>query len=98
MQSHKNALQEIIGKTIRSIVFQSGGDINPETQLFLVFEDDTYFEFYGREIDFVRSISEGDIKKALDYARKFSSEVLVVNRNEILFLEDASNVKDWLHH
>jgi hypothetical protein len=78
MHSNKDALQEVIGKTIRSIVFRSGINISPETQLFLVFEDDTYFEFYGQEIDFVRSLSEGDITKAMDYARKFSTEVLVV--------------------
>ena len=71
MHSNKDALQEVIGKTIRSIVFRSGINVSPETQLFLVFEDDTYFEFYGQEIDFVRSLSEGDVTKAMDYARKF---------------------------
>jgi hypothetical protein len=82
MGSHKDTLQEVIGKTISSIVFRSGRDVNPETQLFLVFEDGTYFELYGQEIDFVRSLSEGDAAKAVDYARKFSSEVLVVNGND----------------
>jgi Phospholipid methyltransferase len=56
MNSCKDTLQEVIGR-----------DVNPETQLFLVFEDDTYFEFYGQEIDFVRSLSEGDATKAIDY-------------------------------
>jgi hypothetical protein len=81
MESHKFTLQEVIGKTIRSIIFRSGRDVNPETQLFLVFEDDTYFEFYGQDMGFVRSLSEGDTTKATDYARKFSHEVLVVSRN-----------------
>jgi hypothetical protein len=80
MLSRKNTLQEVIGKTIQAIVFRSGRDVNPESQLFLVFEDDTYLEFYGQEIGFVRSLSEGDTAKAIDYARKFSTEVLVVNR------------------
>jgi hypothetical protein len=78
MSFHSETLQEVIGKTIRSIVFRSGRDVNPGAQLFLVFEDGTYFELYGQEIDFVRSLSEGDATKAVDYARKFSSDVLVV--------------------
>ena len=51
-------------------------------QLFLVFEDDTYFEFYGQEIGCVRSLAQGGISKAIEYAGKFSSKVLVVNKNE----------------
>ena len=75
----KEPLQGVIGKTISSIVFRSEADISPETQLFLVFEDGTYFEFYGQEIHFVRSVSNGNVTTAIDYARKFSPEVLVVD-------------------
>ena len=82
MHACKDTLQTVIGKTIQSIIFRSGRDVNPETQLFLVFEDDTYFEFYGQEIDFVRSLSEGDTTKAMNYARKFSTEVLVINGSD----------------
>lgn len=74
----KEPLQGVIGKTIRSIVFRSEADVSPATQLFLVFEDGTYFEFYGQEMDFVRSVSDGGMMEAVDYARKFSPEVLVV--------------------
>jgi hypothetical protein len=38
------------------------------------------FEFYGQEINFVRSNSEGDTARASAYARKFGSEVLAVRR------------------
>jgi len=75
---HNETLQEVIGKTIRSIIFRSDRDVNPEAQLFLVFDDGTYFEFYGQEINFVHSLSEGDTARASTYARKFGSEVLVV--------------------
>ena len=81
MYSHKESLKAVIGKTIRSVVFRSGKEANPETQIFLVFEDGTYFEFYGQDMGFVRSLSEGDINKVTSYARKFSNEVFVVNRN-----------------
>jgi hypothetical protein len=82
MYSYKQSLQAVIGKTIRSIVFRSGTGVSPETQLFLVFEDDTYYEFYGQEMGFVRTLSEGDTTKAMNYARKFSSKVHVVDHKE----------------
>jgi hypothetical protein len=73
-------LQKVVGKTIRSIVFRSGRNVNPETQLFFIFEDGTYFEFYGQDINYVRSLSDGDVTKAIDYARRFSTEILIVNQ------------------
>lgn len=87
MYSNHESLKEVLGKTIRSIVFRSGMDASPETQLFLIFEDDTYFEFYGQEIGFVRCLSEGDSAKAVAYGRKFSSKVFVVNNAEPQYLE-----------
>jgi hypothetical protein len=87
MHARKDTLQTVIGKTIQSIIFRSGRDVNPETQLFLVFEDDTYFEFFGQEIYFVRSLSRGDTTKAIDYARKFGTEGFVVSGNETKLLE-----------
>lgn len=81
MYTKKESLKEVIGKTIRSVIFRSGLDANPETQLFLVFEDDTYFEFYGQEIGCVRSLSEGGTLKAMDYAGKFNSKLLVVDND-----------------
>jgi hypothetical protein len=82
MVTHKNAFRDVIGKTICSIVFRSGMDVNPGAQLFLVFEGGTYFEIYAQEMNFVRTLSDGDAIKAMEYAKKFSSDVLVVNRIE----------------
>ena len=82
MVLHASVLQDLIGKTICSIVFRSGRDVNPGAQLFLVFEGGTYFEIYAQEMNFVRSLSDGDVTNAMEYAKKFSSDVLVVNRVE----------------
>jgi hypothetical protein len=82
MYVKKESLKEVIGKTIRSVVFRSGYEASPEAQLFLVFEDGTYFEFYGQEIDCGRSLSEGGVDHAIEYARKFSSKLLIVNKLE----------------
>jgi hypothetical protein len=87
MYFQKDALQNVIGKTIRSVVFRSGRNVNPEVQLFLVFEDGTYFELYGQEIDFARTLSKGNATEAINYASKFSSELFVVSGSDP-FLEE----------
>jgi hypothetical protein len=76
----KEPLQGVFGKTIRSVVFRSGVNVSPASQLFLVFEDRTYFEFYGQEIHFIRSLADGDVAKAIEYVSKFSPKLLVVNQ------------------
>ena len=81
MHVNEEPLQGVIGKTISSVVFRSELDVSPEIQLFLVFEDGTYFEFYGQDINYVRSLSDGDVTKAIDYARRFSTEILIVNHD-----------------
>jgi hypothetical protein len=78
MLPNKDTLHEVIGKTIRSLVFRSGRDVHPEAQLFLVIKNGTYFELYGQEINSGRSLSEGNTARASAYARKFGSEVLVI--------------------
>ncbi len=82
MVLHANAFQDVVGKTICAVVFRSGRDVNPGAQLFLVFEGGTYFEIYSQEMNFVHTLSEGDATRAMEYAKKFSSDVLVVSRAE----------------
>jgi hypothetical protein len=41
----KDGAIEILGKTIRAVVIKEAED-SPRSQLFLVFEDGTHFEFY----------------------------------------------------
>ena len=42
----KDGLQHIIGKTTKSVIV-TRDDRPPRNQVFLVFDDNTYFEFYG---------------------------------------------------
>ena len=40
-------LKQIIGKTIAGIVIREGAESGPRYQLFVIFTDNTYLEFYG---------------------------------------------------
>ena len=42
----KAAVATIIGKTIKHVVVKEG-DSSPRSQVFLVFTDDSYYEFYS---------------------------------------------------
>jgi hypothetical protein len=46
----KSAICKIVGKTIAAVVVKEA-DRAPQTQVFLVFDDDTYFEIYSIEGD-----------------------------------------------
>lgn len=43
----KDGAQEILGRTISGVVIKSGSGREPTSQLFLVFSDGSYFEFYS---------------------------------------------------
>lgn len=56
------AFDEIVGKTIDEVIFKENPS-NPKQQLFLVFDDGTYFEIHGGEGDPVqgaKGLDEGD--------------------------------------
>ena len=42
----KAAVETIIGKTVKHVVVKEGAT-PPQSQVFLVFTDDTYYEFYA---------------------------------------------------
>lgn len=70
----KDAIREIIGKTITGIVTATN-DRSPQTRLFLGFADGTYFEFWG-EFTCSGGVDKGDIKAAEAYARKFPGSTI----------------------
>jgi hypothetical protein len=59
--------REIIGKKIKGVVVKEGH--NPESQVFLIFSDGTYYEFYSDS--FIRGsgrIHKGGRKKVKEYS------------------------------
>jgi hypothetical protein len=61
-----NALPRLVGKTIAHIVLKEGQ--SPRGQIFLVFTDDTYYEFYfGAPVDGAKAVDPGGLAAAVAY-------------------------------
>ena len=70
-------LKQIIGKTIAGIVTREGVGAGPRVQLFLIFTDNTYLEFYG-DIGWSTHLEIGDVETVKQYASRFEGNVVVI--------------------
>ncbi len=70
-------LKQIIGKTIAGIVTREGVGAGPQYQLFLIFTDNTYLEFYG-DVGWSTRLEPGDIETVQQYLDRFGGNVVVV--------------------
>ncbi len=73
----KDGIREIIGKTISGVVVKINSR-QPRSQVFLVFTDDTFFEFYCLNSD-ILGIS-GVLKGGFEYVKEPHSEHSVIIR------------------
>lgn len=55
----ESKLTRILGKRIKAVVHAGCTGPGPHNQLFLVFDDDTYYEFYGNDIE-AGGLGQGD--------------------------------------
>ena len=63
----KDALPELLGKRICGAVVKQGGR-SPRMQLFLVFDDDTWYELYSDEvIHGTGGLNQGNIENVRQY-------------------------------
>jgi hypothetical protein len=65
----KNGIQDTVGKRISGIVVAENTQA-PRRQVFLIFDDNTYFEFYGNEFSGASGIDPGNAANAAAYATK----------------------------
>ena len=72
----KSGVSEIIGKTIKGVVVSTRNKNTPREQVFLVFDDGTYFEFYGKEFTCASGLDKGGVGEALRYARIFCGDII----------------------
>jgi hypothetical protein len=74
----KAAIKSILGKRITGVVNKRHATKDPSSQLFLLFEDDTFYEFWtnGPEISGVGRIDFGGRDQILASGRK-DSEIVV---------------------
>jgi hypothetical protein len=67
-------LPKLVGKTIAHIVMKQGE--GPREQLFFVFTDGTYYEFYGHDIAGAGGIDRGGLEAVLRYMASSHSVVI----------------------
>ncbi len=71
--SIKDGLGDCVARRISAIVVRRD-EIDPTESVFLVFDDGTYYELYGR-ISSASEVRTGDLEKVLEYAEILGGEV-----------------------
>lgn len=59
MNKLRSALPDLIGRTIKHLVFNENGNFS---QIFLHFTDGTYYEFYGPHLNGIRHLDKGGLE------------------------------------
>ncbi len=70
----KDIVRAILGKRIKTVIINERNDSMLRQQMFLVFDDDTYFEFYGH-ISPGPALSAGGEEAALKYAQQSDGRI-----------------------
>lgn len=70
----KDTIRQIIGKRIQCVIVNERNDTLLRQQMFLVFDDGTYFELYGH-ISPGSGLDSGGEAAALKYARKADGRI-----------------------
>ena len=69
--SRIGAVRTIVGKTISGVIIKECKKKDPRAQVFLLFDDDTYFEFYSGGdspgISCANGIDKGGVRKVRNY-------------------------------
>ena len=77
MSLKSEILKQIVGKTIAGIVTHEGMGAGPRYQLFVIFTDTTYLEFYG-DMGWPTHLESGDVETVKQYASRFGGRVIVI--------------------
>ena len=77
MSPQPELLKQIVGKTIAGIVTHEGMGAGPRYQLFVIFTDNTYLEFFG-DMDWSTHLETGDVETVRQYLARFGGRVVVI--------------------
>jgi hypothetical protein len=77
MCGRAEALRVIVRKTIAGVVICNNVGFYPRDQLFIVFSDNTYLEFYGN-LGFTNRLEVGDLETVKQYAARWRENVEVI--------------------
>ena len=73
----KDGLREIIGKTITNVIVARNERRDPANQVFLVFDDGTYFEFWGAQFNCNGGVDRGGVAEVTDYVERVHASKIV---------------------
>jgi hypothetical protein len=77
MSARTGIIRQILEKTIAGVVIRRSMEAGPQDQLFIVFTDNTYLEFYGT-VGWSTSLEVGDLETAKHYAAHLGGNVEVI--------------------
>lgn len=72
----KAGIKDILGKTIASVIVANNTNL-PSHQVFLVFSDGTFFEFWGEQFSCAGGIRPGNAVRAAEYAESMGAIVKI---------------------
>ena len=75
-----SVIKDIVGKTIKGIVVKKSDIKNPTSQIFLLFNDNTYYEFYCDSI--IRG-TNGIDNGGMDTVKNYMPESQIILEYEI---------------
>ena len=78
MSGRAEALKHIVRKTIAGVVICNNMGAGPWDQLFIVFTDNTYLEFYGN-LGWTNHLEVGDLETVKQYSAQFGGNVEVIS-------------------
>ncbi len=73
----KTGPRDIVGKKITQVVITEYNMSGPSTQVFLVFSDDSCFEFYGNQLEASAVVLGGGLDRVLEDAKAFGGKITV---------------------
>ena len=71
-------LKQVVKKTIAGVVIHRSVGSGPRDQLFIVFTDNTYAEFYG-DVGWANSLEVGDLETVKQYAAQLGGNLIVIS-------------------
>jgi hypothetical protein len=77
MSFQPELLKQVVGKTIAGIVTREGAGAGPRYQLFMIFTDNTYLEFYG-DMGWSTRLESGDVETVRQYVSRFGGRVVAI--------------------
>lgn len=78
----KEGVKYTVGKTITSVVIAEHQHRTPTRQVFLIFGDDTYLEFYGDDYNCTNNLSDGGLDEVVRFSELNNREIHIFTEKD----------------